>query len=446
MKLLVFAHTPPPHHGQSYMVKMMLEGFGGDRRKKQPQIERGVSSRKNPGLSEQDGVPSNYAGIECYHVNTRFSEDIGDMGALRLGKFFLVFRYCFEAIWCRFRFGVQTFFFCPAPPKRPALYRDWLVMLICRPFFRDFIHCWHAAGLADWLQREGSSIERLMTRLLLGKPSLGVALAVANLPDPLWLESRQVAVVPNGIEDPFPDFIRRVLPRRQGRREARQRLLSGEPLSRVLNGFTGDDPNVFRLLFLAHCFRGKGIFETVEGVAIARRELEANGNPLGIHLTVAGEFSSPEDRAEFARRISSSDLAGIVTLAGFVEGTEKRRLLLESDCLCFPTYYHLESFGIVVIEAMAAGMNVITTPWRALPEIVPADYPGFVAAQDAQAIAGRIPLLFTEDGTRLRTVFLERFTQDCHLRGLHKALISTQRPGTGHDVLLESPVAADSPR
>ena len=30
MKLLVFAHTPPPHHGQSYMVKLMLDGFGGD--------------------------------------------------------------------------------------------------------------------------------------------------------------------------------------------------------------------------------------------------------------------------------------------------------------------------------------------------------------------------------------------------------------------------------
>ncbi len=34
MKLLVFAHTPPPHHGQSYMVKLMLDGFGGDVRRR----------------------------------------------------------------------------------------------------------------------------------------------------------------------------------------------------------------------------------------------------------------------------------------------------------------------------------------------------------------------------------------------------------------------------
>ena len=30
MKLLIFAHTPPPHHGQSYMVQLMLAGFGGN--------------------------------------------------------------------------------------------------------------------------------------------------------------------------------------------------------------------------------------------------------------------------------------------------------------------------------------------------------------------------------------------------------------------------------
>jgi len=34
MKLLVYAHTPPPHHGQSYMVQLMVHGFGGDHRRR----------------------------------------------------------------------------------------------------------------------------------------------------------------------------------------------------------------------------------------------------------------------------------------------------------------------------------------------------------------------------------------------------------------------------
>ena len=44
---------------------------------------------------------------------------------------------------------------------------------------------------------------------------------------------------------------------------------------------------------------------------------------------------------------------------GFVAGEEKRRLFRESDCFCFPTYYPAESFGIVVIEAMAFELPVV---------------------------------------------------------------------------------------
>src|SRR5579871_2492844 len=96
MKLLVFAHIPPPHHGQSYMVKLMLDGLGGDRRR-----ERATAP-----------LPGD---IECYHVNCRYSEDLEDIGVFRLEKMWLVLRYCLEAIWCRFRFGTKVFYYVPAP-------------------------------------------------------------------------------------------------------------------------------------------------------------------------------------------------------------------------------------------------------------------------------------------------------------------------------------------
>lgn len=34
MKLVVFAHKPLPHHGQSYLVQLLLEGVGGGSRKR----------------------------------------------------------------------------------------------------------------------------------------------------------------------------------------------------------------------------------------------------------------------------------------------------------------------------------------------------------------------------------------------------------------------------
>ena len=91
MKLLVFAHTPPPHHGQSYMVQLMLEGFGGDARKKTP------------------GAPAPF-GIECYHVNARFSRGLSDIGAFQGGKLFLIFWFCLQAVWLRFRYGVDNYY------------------------------------------------------------------------------------------------------------------------------------------------------------------------------------------------------------------------------------------------------------------------------------------------------------------------------------------------
>lgn len=423
MKLLVFAHTPPPSHGQSFMVKLMLDGFGGDWRKKSKHHRDGTP-HQSPGELLPREQAEQFDDIQCYHINTRFSADIGDLGVMRLAKLFLVFRYCFQAIHCRFLHDVDTFYFAPAPPKRPALYRDWLVMLICRPFFRRFIHHWHAAGLGDWLHQEGAWLERAVTRKLLGKASLGLALATANLRDPLWLETRKVETVPNGIPDPFPNFAEKMLTLRGARRGARTQLLHGQTISAETRNLAGGDPEVFRVLYLGHCFREKGIFETVEGVARAEALLRKQSHPLTVHLTVAGDFNSAQDRAEFTELIAQLRLSGIVTYLGFVEGAEKSRLLTESDCLCFPTYYHLESFGLVVLEAMAAGLSVIATRWRALPEILPAEYPGFVEARNAQAIAEAIPRLFVENSTFLRTIFLSRFTEISHLQCLHRALRS----------------------
>lgn len=421
MKLLVFAHTPPPHHGQSYMVKLMLDGFGGDRRKRQT-----ANGATTPELAPYDPPLRTFEGVECYHVNTRFSENIGDMGAVSFTKLLLVFRYCLEAIWCRFRYGVRTFYFAPTPPRRPPLCRDWLVMIICKPFFRHFVHHWHAAGLAHWLQEDKSWLRRQITHFLLGRPSLAMPLAIANMPDPLWLKSRHVEVVPNGIPDPFPNYRQELAPRREARLDARRRLVNAYALDESVRSAGGNDVSIFRILYLANCFREKGIFETLEGVALAQTQLTKQSHPLRLHLTVAGEFASPEDRMQFNERVRQPDLAQLVNYAGFTQGAEKRRLLAESDCLCFPTYYPLESFGLVVLEAMAAGLNVIATRWRALPEILPASYDGFVSARDPRAIAEVIPRLFTEDASDLRARFLERFSANSHLERLRDVLLSVE--------------------
>lgn len=405
MKLLVFAHTPPPHHGQSYMVQLMVEGLGGDVRK----LPRGAK------------LPTD---IECYHVNCRYSDNFEDIGSFRAEKIWLVFRYCLEAIWCRFRYGVRTFYYVPAPGKRAALYRDWVVMLLCRPFFRHFVHHWHAVGLGDWLRAEGTWLERWITHRLLGRCTLGIALAIPSMRDALWFRSRKVEIVPNGIPDPCPDFDEDLLPRRRARVEARRKLLRGESLSAEERTAAGGDPEVFHVLYLAHCTRQKGLFDTLEGVAAANARLSREGSPIRCRLVIAGAFLESREEKEFQYRVCQPDLVEAVSYAGFVGADAKTSLLWNSDCLCFPTFYHAESFGLVVVEAMAAGLSVVTTCWRALPDLLPGDYPGFVPVQNPAAVSRALIAAFQWDTEELRATFLAQFEESTFVKGLTRVFHS----------------------
>lgn len=412
VKLLVFAHTPPPHHGQSYMVKLMLDRLGGDARE-----------RAKAGLPPGE--------VECYHVNARYSETLEDIGSFRYGKGWLVVRYCIEAIWCRFRYGVSTFYYVPAPGKRAALYRDWIVMLLCRPFFRHFIHHWHAVGLGDWLRSEGSWFERWVTHRLLGDASLGIALAIPSMRDALWFTTQRVELVANGIPDPCPDFEERIALRRKARVSLRRDLLAGQPVSKddPRSADAGADADVFRVLYLAHGLREKGVFDALEAISVAQQRSTEERLGIRFHLTVAGEFPRDDERAEFEARISRPDLKGIVDYAGFVTGDAKRQLLEQSDCLCFPTYYHAESFGLVVVEAMAAGMTVVSTRWRAIPELLPSEYPALVPIRSPEAVGDAlVRALDRDDSELLRRHFVLNFTEQQHVESLQRALLLTASP------------------
>ena len=416
MKLLVFAHTPPPHHGQSYMVQIMLGGFGGDCR------------RRAAGRVATGGPPAIF-GVECYHVNARLSQKLEDIGDLRLGKFILLLGYCVQAIWCRFRYGVRNFYYIPAPGKRSALYRDWMVMLICRPFYDRVILHWHAAGLAKWLEMVVAMRSRSLTYRLMKQVDLSIVLSRYNRADAEKLFSRKISVVSNGIPDPCPRFATEVLPRRKARFAARRKLLSGQILEAADLRDTGGDPERITILYLAHCTREKGLFDTVAAVALANQRLSKRQAPVSLRLLVTGGFVTAEAKGEFERVLAQPGMAAMVQYLGFVSGDQKNQLLREADVFCFPTYYENENQPVNLIEAMAFGLPILTTRWRSLPELFPANYPGLVNIRSPEQITDRLLALMTiETGEVFRDNFLRNFTLERHLSGLAEAFAQVEAP------------------
>jgi glycosyltransferase involved in cell wall biosynthesis len=412
MKLLVFAHTPPPHHGQSYMVKLMLDGFGGDCRKRLPET-------------------AGTFGIECYHVNARFSKNLENVGEFQGTKVFLILLYCLQAIWIRFRYGVENFYYVPAPGKRVALYRDWLVMLLCRPFFKHIILHWHAAGLAKWLETSVQIRARALTYHVFKPVDLSIVLSRYNVADAEKLLSQRISVVNNGIPDPCPDFAKSILPRRRARLAARKKLLAGENICAAALANAGENPHIFQVLFLAHCTREKGLFATMAGVVAANRTLAAQDSPLRITLAAAGNFVTSAEKAEFDRLLKIPEFASAVRHLGFVSAEKKAQALREADGFCFPTRYLGENQPVNLIEAMAFGLPLVTTRWRSLPEMLPPSHPGLISTPATDEIAAALlRLALDETGENLRENFLAQFSLQSHLAKLAAALRSVEDPAS----------------
>jgi glycosyltransferase involved in cell wall biosynthesis len=410
MKLLVFAHTPPPHHGQSYMVRLMLDGFGGDRRHQQ----RGSNGRQHD--------------IECYHVNVRLSQRLEDIGDFQIGKFFLLAAFCLQAIWCRFRYGVTNFYYIPAPGKRSALYRDWMVMFLCRPFFKRVILHWHAAGMAKWLETAVQMRWRATTYRAMKDVDLSIVLSHYNRADAEKLFPKRIRVVSNGIPDPCPDFERAVLPRRKARFHARSKLLTGQPLTEAESKAAGNDPHILHVLYLAHCMREKGLFDTLAGIQLANKRLTENGSPVSLRLLVTGNFVTAEEKVEFDKILSQPDVAKIIRYAGFISGEGKDEALRDADLFCFPTYYQNENQPVNLIEALAFGVPILTTRWRSIPELLPKNYPGLVDVRSPEQVADcLLALMKIEPGESFRELFVRNFTLEQHLSGLAAALHSVER-------------------
>jgi glycosyltransferase involved in cell wall biosynthesis len=414
MKLLVFAHTPPPHHGQSYMVQLMVNGFGGDQ-------------RQSSGPATEESSPY---GIACYHVNAQVSKQLEDIGYFRFGKLFLLIGFCLQAIWCHFRYGVDTLYFIPAPGKRSALYRDWLVMLLCRPFYKKIILHWHAAGLAKWLETHVQIRARSYTYTRMKGADLSIVLSKYNRADAEKLQPKQICVVNNGIPDPCPNFEKDVLPRRRARFAARRKLAAGQTPSPTDLVNTGGDPQIFKVFYLAHCTREKGLFDSIEGVMLANQKLAESNSPMALQLIAVGNFLNPLEKAEFDHILETPTGRQSVSYLGFLSGAQKDNALREADLFCFPTYYQNENQPVNLIEAMAFGLPILTTRWRSIPELLPRDYNYLVDIKSPRQIADTLLKSLTgEPPEFFREIYLRQFSLEQYLSGLAKAFHSIQTPG-----------------
>ncbi|HZQ61787.1 MAG TPA: glycosyltransferase family 4 protein [Casimicrobiaceae bacterium] len=146
----------------------------------------------------------------------------------------------------------------------------------------------------------------------------------------------------------------------------------------------------------------------------------------GLPLRIAAKID-PADAAYFHREIEPLlARAENVEFIGEIDDRAKSDLLGGARALLFPIDWP-EPFGLVMIEAMAAGTPVIAWDCGSVREVIDVGVTGFIVRSEDEAVAA-VDRIATLERKRVRAVFEERFTAVVmarHYLETYRALIAS---------------------
>lgn len=176
-----------------------------------------------------------------------------------------------------------------------------------------------------------------------------------------WIPDDKRLVIPNTID------AETVLPRKAVEVKRRERVKQDK----------------LSVLFVGHMMPSKGYLDTLEAIRI----LAARSAPIEAHF--AGGWQKPEDQEAFMNYVRTHNLKDIVFHHGAVSNRKAMRALhRNADVLMLPTWYRNEAQPLVIIEALNAGTPVISTSYRAIPDMVEHGAGGYlVPPRNPEAIA-----------------------------------------------------------
>lgn len=230
---------------------------------------------------------------------------------------------------------------------------------------RPIVATFHRSG-ADALYRAEGAALRVLARRLGALVAVSEA-ARTTATEVLGSLAGPIELIPNGVDLQRYSGVVAAVPRPHG----------GGP----------DDP--LRVLFVGRNEERKGLRVLLEAARHLRGQVSADRLPSW-RLVVAGPGT--EDLAH--------DTAGddFVDWAGAVDDAEKAHLMTSADVYVAPSIRG-ESFGVILLEAMAAGTAVIASD---LPgyRLAAGDAAHLVPAGDAEALAGALGRLIADPQAR----------------------------------------------
>jgi len=346
-KLLIVGATPPPVHGCSVAIRLMLDS---DLARRYRILHLDIADRRNL---------DNLGRFDFTNVLLGLRHGLAFVAMLLRGRPDVVYLILSQNRWAFLR---DLVFIIPA-------------VLTGTPFVAHL----QGGRMVPFL-RETDGLTRRLAVWSLRKAARVLALGECFRDDLLAaVPDVKVEIVPN----------------------AAPRVAGQSPVRR--------DGETVHVLYLASLIPSKGFPDLIE----AALRLEASN----VRFTFAGSPVGEEALRAIDR--AKSLAPQMFEFVGVVEGERKRALLESADVFAFPTWYEYEAHPFVLLEAMAAGLAIVTTDWAAIPETVRDEQEALVIKpRDIDALVGALNRLCSDRELRMRlgqaarTRYLAKYTTD----------------------------------
>ena len=120
------------------------------------------------------------------------------------------------------------------------------------------------------------------------------------------------------------------------------------------------------VLFVGSLQEGKGVIEILRTAAL----LKDQGRERDFRFRIVGKWFSNEFEAEARHLHAGLQLGDMVDFAGQLTGDEKWLAYATAGVFFFPTHYTAEATPIVLMEALGAGLPIVSTLWAGIPAML----------------------------------------------------------------------------
>jgi len=328
------------------------------------------------GLSEK---------VELDVVEMRFSKQVDENGNFGFYKLIHLFHLIYKVNRLLKKYPNAILYFPASPPKWSTCLRDWVILFFIRPNAKYFVLHFHAYGLGEFLFSH--KFKKFIRRPFLS-PDLSIILNESCRMDADLLMSKKISIVPYGIDTPTSES--------------------------CLNS-----PARNRIIFVGLHIESKGILDVLKIANILKKR--------GLHFEIhtIGPWKNKKIRESYEFLLHQYQLRDVVKPKGELVGQELWNEYKNANILIFPTFFEFETFGLVVLEAMAYKLAVVCSDWRGPSSIVQNDVSGYICKKnDINDFADKIErLLLDKDlchkmGQSGYSIYKEKYSNKSYIENI----------------------------